>query len=155
MTLDNLGNVGEIVGAIAVVASLIYLALQIRQNTSALRSAAYRDATASAAEVNALLANNSDLATLFARGTLDFDRLNPIEKMQVGAVLGTLCGMYQELSYQYSQGHLDPDFWLGFESGLTALFQLPGVREWWPDRARLFSSDFQLLVSRVTSPPAV
>ncbi|HVH18917.1 MAG TPA: hypothetical protein VNF72_11495 [Myxococcota bacterium] len=40
MTLQDLGSIGEIVGAIATVATLIYLAIQIRANTSAVQSAA-------------------------------------------------------------------------------------------------------------------
>ncbi len=37
MTLEDLGNLGEIIGAIAVVISLVYLAVQIRQNTAQIR----------------------------------------------------------------------------------------------------------------------
>jgi len=37
MTLDDLGNLSEFIGAIAVVISLIYLAIQIRQNTAQMR----------------------------------------------------------------------------------------------------------------------
>ena len=37
MTLSDIGNIGEAVGAIAVVASLVYLAIQIRQNTSQMK----------------------------------------------------------------------------------------------------------------------
>ena len=34
MTLSDIGNIAEAIGAIAVVASLVYLAIQIRQNTA-------------------------------------------------------------------------------------------------------------------------
>ncbi len=37
MTLDNLGNIGELIGAIGVIVTLVYLAMQIRQNTGAFR----------------------------------------------------------------------------------------------------------------------
>ena len=40
MTLQDLGSIGELVGAAATVATLIYLAVQIRANTGAMRSAA-------------------------------------------------------------------------------------------------------------------
>jgi hypothetical protein len=43
MSLNDLANLGQIIGAIAVVISLIYLALQIRQNTNAVRSATARN----------------------------------------------------------------------------------------------------------------
>ena len=39
MNLNDLANIGQVIGAIAVVISLIYVALQIRQNTNAVRSA--------------------------------------------------------------------------------------------------------------------
>ena len=38
MTLEDLGNLGEFLGAIGVIASLVYLAVQIRQNTRAVNS---------------------------------------------------------------------------------------------------------------------
>jgi hypothetical protein len=38
MTLNDLANLGQVIGALAVVISLIYIALQIRQNTNAVRS---------------------------------------------------------------------------------------------------------------------
>ena len=37
-----LGNSGEFVGAIAIVVTLIYLAVQIRQNTSAVRASSFQ-----------------------------------------------------------------------------------------------------------------
>jgi hypothetical protein len=39
MSLEDLGNIGEFVAAVGVIISLIYLAIQIRQNAEALRSA--------------------------------------------------------------------------------------------------------------------
>jgi hypothetical protein len=39
MNLNDLANLEQVIGAIAVVISLIYVALQIRQNTNAVRSA--------------------------------------------------------------------------------------------------------------------
>jgi len=45
MNWDAIGAVGEILGALAVFASLIYLALQIKQNTQSLRASAKHEAT--------------------------------------------------------------------------------------------------------------
>ena len=43
--LENLGNIGDFVGGLGVVATLIYLAIQIRQNTAALKTASRQDVT--------------------------------------------------------------------------------------------------------------
>ena len=38
MTLEQLANLGEFISGIAVIASLVYLAMQIRQNTKTVKS---------------------------------------------------------------------------------------------------------------------
>jgi len=42
LTLQDLGNLGELISAIAVVISLVYLAAQIRQNTKSVRTSTYQ-----------------------------------------------------------------------------------------------------------------
>lgn len=48
--LDTLGNLGDFVGGIAVVITLIYLAVQVRQNTSALKAASWQEVVSGARE---------------------------------------------------------------------------------------------------------
>ena len=57
MTLEDLGNIGEFVGAIAVVMSLLYLAIQIRQNTKTVRTSTYQSVLESSHRVNEYLAD--------------------------------------------------------------------------------------------------
>ena len=42
MTLEQLASVGEIVSSVAVIISLVYLAIQIRSNTEAKRTSTYQ-----------------------------------------------------------------------------------------------------------------
>jgi hypothetical protein len=62
MTIQDLGALGELLGSVAVLVTLIYLALQTRQNTMAI--AAQLDAAAIGTTQNAILsaATSSDLA---------------------------------------------------------------------------------------------
>ena len=46
MTLQNLGSIGEFVTAIATLVTLVYVAVQIRQNTKMVRGATYQQVTA-------------------------------------------------------------------------------------------------------------
>ena len=46
MNCDAIGAVGEVIGAIAVIATLLFIARDIRQNSKALSIAALRDTTA-------------------------------------------------------------------------------------------------------------
>lgn len=53
--LEALGNLGDFIGGIAVVATLLYLAVQVRQNTVALRTASRQQIVAGFREYNRLL----------------------------------------------------------------------------------------------------
>ena len=55
MTLEDLGNLGEFIAAVAVVVSLVYLALQIRQNTRSVRDSAFQAVASSVQETSILL----------------------------------------------------------------------------------------------------
>ena len=76
MTLQDLGSIGEFVGGAVVVLSLVYLPLQIRQNTRSLRAAAYQEAARSANEWSSLLVRNAELNGLFSKGISDYSSLS-------------------------------------------------------------------------------
>ena len=64
VTIQDLGSIGEFVAAIATIA---YLALQIRQNTRTLRVNSHQEAGESWASLNYAIANHSDFADIFVR----------------------------------------------------------------------------------------
>jgi len=70
MTLNDLANVGQIIGAVAVVISLIYVALQIRQNTNAVRSATAQTVHEHLAKWYHLVAPDDNLSQIVANGSL-------------------------------------------------------------------------------------
>ena len=67
MNWDAVGAIGEMVGAAAVVASLLYLAVQTRSNARSLRANAIWDAETIFGNANNLAASNPELAGLLGR----------------------------------------------------------------------------------------
>ena len=65
MNWEAIGAVGETVGAIAVIISLVYLALQVRSGTRALKTENRDSSFQSLMEFNYILVGDSDLAYLF------------------------------------------------------------------------------------------
>jgi hypothetical protein len=63
VNLHDLGNVGEFVGGVGFVVSIVYLALQIRQNTLAVRMTAHHDVFESYRESNASEERRLELLT--------------------------------------------------------------------------------------------
>ena len=68
MLLDDLGNVGEFLGSIAVVVSLLYLAVQIRQNTRSVRAAVYQEFTRESSQLAYLLVTDELAGRAFMVG---------------------------------------------------------------------------------------
>ena len=65
MNVMELGAIGELVGGVAVIATLIYLAAQVRQNTKALAASTYQDITSSASDVGMQILSNDALVEAF------------------------------------------------------------------------------------------
>ena len=80
MNLNDLANLGQIIGAVAVVVSLIYVALQIRQNTNAIRSAAAQTVHEHFASWYRLVAAEPDLSQIVVNGLRDYSSLSEMQR---------------------------------------------------------------------------
>lgn len=79
MTLEELGDLGQLIAAIATVVTLIYLTTQIRQNNKALAEATSASINSSYASINSRISSDGEFAELFLRGRRDLQSLNPVE----------------------------------------------------------------------------
>lgn len=142
MDWTAIGALGELVGAVAVVVSLIYLSRQVRQNTRALR-------TANAATVKQ---NFQTIARAFItdRGASDIvlralkrEELSPAEQLSAYAWFFDLLKS-GELAYsQYLSQDLDKQVWDASLQFFLAYWTTPGMREYWRDRRQAFTPEFR------------
>jgi hypothetical protein len=86
VSLSDLGSLGEFVSAVAVVMviSLLYLAVQIRQNTRSLRAGAHQSITSHIAELNRTIVENAEVARLLEVGLRSSQGATPGEGARVG-----------------------------------------------------------------------
>ena len=97
MTLSELGNIGEFVGAVAVVVSLVYLAMQIRQNTQTVRASAYHNITAQWANHLQSIADNAELSSLYFRGLADSRSLDAQESPRFFLLMASQFALLEDL----------------------------------------------------------
>ncbi len=100
MTLEDLGNIGEFVGAIGVVVTLIYLAVQIRQNTKSLRSSTFQEAIRDAARSIDQLSREPGLTRTWFAGLRDFEALNQEERQLFAVYMTAVLRRYENILYQ-------------------------------------------------------
>ena len=138
------GAVAEIVGAIAVVLTLAYLALQVNHATQAARRAAVAEAVSAIREANAHLADDPAAATIFRKGVDGLENLSTEEeKVQFGILTFNLFKTCEHLHYQWVVGAMDSEVWGGWEWHMKGYLMFPGNRQWYEERRRSFSSRFQ------------
>ena len=143
MTLGDLGNLGQIVGAIAVVISLVYVAFQIRQNTNAVRAATAQSVHEHFANWYHLLASDESCAQVVIDGLKDYHSLSEKDKARFVAVFMAFLSYSQNAFIKWRQGLLEPSLWLGWEQLLMNLAGAPGGRAFWKERSYLFGQDFR------------
>ena len=145
---DAIGAVGEIIGAVAVVGSLIYLATQIRAQIRESRIAAIRETTANLMDGYTPL-QEPHLADVWTRGSKDYESLTESEKVQFIAFVNRYLLALQSAFYQASDGHLDKRLWTGIAAHVGAVISTPGVRQMWPLRKHSYSEDFRAFLESV------
>jgi hypothetical protein len=79
MTIQEMGAIGELIGGIAIIISLLYVGLQIRQYSGALRSTTAQAAIQMAEATYAPILSNPDLAEISIRGLKDPAALTEVE----------------------------------------------------------------------------
>ena len=137
MNWEAIGAVAEILGAIAVVVSLVYLAAQIGHNTRQLseqnRSNRLTSLTAVGqrfTEMRREIARDPSLATIWTKGSKNLASLSAEERVRFDFFLIDLFWAWGIPWLHVQQGVFDEDVW-EFTRANLPLYAAPGVREWW------------------------
>ncbi len=111
MTLEQTANLAEIFGVFAIVVSLIYLTLQVRQNT---RTTRLETVQAINTEFNSwldMVASNRELAEIYHRGMFDLQSLDATQQIQFTLTISRFLRTAHELYFQWREGAIDTAFW--------------------------------------------
>ena len=112
MDWQAIGAIGEITGAFAVVLTLLYLAVQLKQNTGALRSTSWQAVQDAEQRFDSLLVNDPKLIALFLKGNTDgMDSLDTSERFQYFLIAKQLVDQFQTHHYQYELGMIEEAWW--------------------------------------------
>ena len=137
MSIQDWGAIGEIVGALAVVASLIYLAVQIRQSTRqislSLESAkleSFERTIESSNHAREILITNPEVTELFLRGISSYRNLPDSDKFRCNMLFRNLLSAFQGGYIRQLAMGGDPEQLEGTIKSLNTLLRNPGVRQW-------------------------
>jgi hypothetical protein len=146
MTITELGSLGEFVGSIAVLVTLIYLVLQIRQNTQSIRSQS---------RFSVLETLNADMRQVQSKEFQDLQlavtdgEASREEKNRWIFVLTGWLSHNEMLFYEIEDASLPKDFESTLRWRIFSLFSNPGASQVWQEMKGAFTPNFQEYVDEL------
>ena len=138
---EAISAIGQLVGALAVVISLIYLAREVRSNARETRRAAMRSTLDSLNRFTQQVAEHADLAELRNRGFHDLESLNAVDRGRFYSYMHAVFRTAEDVYYQHLDGHVDPHRWRGYEAVLRDVNTSRGVQAWWRSHLHWFDGE--------------
>lgn len=158
MNWEAISAIGQIVGALGVIVSVIYLALQVRSNARQTRLASMRTLSGAFNQWLQSIAEIPQVGELYYRGMRDFASIEGADLPRFSAMMDHMFRIYEDMYYQHLEGHLDPRVWRGFEAPMRDIIAYPGAQAWWRGRSHWFSREFADFIeglARTARPPSL
>jgi hypothetical protein len=162
MNWDAIGAIAELLGAIGVIASLVYLATQIRQsreqmveNTRALQAGTYQDLQRNIDDVFNRLIVDPENRRSIQLGMSDYSKLKEDDAFLFRVWIVGVLHAYDNAFYQRRVGLIHEERWRVQLGALSAALRNPGVAQWWISEGyRSFGPEFVALVEEILAEEA-
>lgn len=131
MNWDAIGAIGEVVGAAAVVGSLLYLAGQIRMSARASAVESKMQSTTLLYTYIDSLITSPDLLDLQTRGIADIEALAKGDYVRFSNMSMKAFWMFSASYFQYRSGTIDEDGFFETRAVIRYWLRGRGCRMWW------------------------
>jgi hypothetical protein len=156
MNWEAIGAIGEVAGAIAVFATLVYLAIQIRQNNKLLaenskmaRLAAMEASMESGNRARELVIASSDLSDILARGRESYTGLDSAEQQRFGMWIRNVFSTTNVGYVRHLMLRHDPSEYEGSKRTIETALRQKGIREWFDQADVDWYPEFRALVHSI------
>lgn len=155
LKLGQFASIAEIIGAFAVVISLVYVGVQVHDSASAVRAASANDATVSLQNWYLQIGSEQQTSELFYRALTSEEALSNEEEFQFLMMLHGAFLAFQNSYLLAEEGTIDLELREAITAAILGVKALPGMRRYWRQRKSYLHSGFadyvdQLLIEEET-----
>lgn len=140
--LTELAQIAEIVAAIAVVVSLIYVGTEVQRNTAAIRGAAMQAIATSDAASLMTIATDAELSEIVRLGDQDPSQLDPADAYRYRLFMRQFWLSFQNIFQQSKLGLIDSTVWESYLSVVCGMWSRNGPRETWSSHVQVLEEEF-------------
>jgi hypothetical protein len=151
---EAIGALGEVLGALAVVATLLYVSRQLREQSRALTTSVRDSAFQQLAEWNYQVMADAELSHLFQRGaaTDDWDDFSPEERSRLIHVFYSFFKVFENVFLHAEEGSTHQAVWEQNCQVFFAYASKPGCRRYWTQREATLDPRFLEVLRALGSP---
>jgi hypothetical protein len=154
MYAETLSLWAQLIASIGVIASLFYLAAQIRQNTRSSRAIVVDSLARSMHDLAFEMAQNEQLLVT-ATMLKDWNTATELERARYASFMLGYFKLFENAWFQMRQGTLERDQWEGYDAFLRSVWVQPTVKTWWTMRRTFFAPGFRQYVENCKETPNV
>lgn len=151
MSLSELASVGEAIGGIAVLVTLLYLAYQFRQTAAIERTAGNRELLSRCRDWVELTTIHPDLVDVLRKTMADWESATPEEKERANGWMLSAALQAEQALYMWRERLINEVSYQGFVGVVVAIASTPGGRIWWESARIPLGDDISDLVDQELS----
>jgi len=141
MDLTQLANLGEFIGGVAVLVTLIYLAVQVREGRRELRLQSEFGLADRLAQAAFQYSLSPDLARSIENSMIAPESLSEEDRRSATRIIVAFFHGVDAMYIRYPEGVISPEAWAPQERIVTGLLQSPFTQRWWSTQQNLAFSD--------------
>jgi len=142
MSLETLSQVGDFVGGIGVILSLVYVAIQVRSNTLSQRADMTARILDRMAAQQHTYAFDAEASKFFTRAITNPTGLTIEERNRFAWLMTEFLSAMEFLKQQFEEGNVDEQTWGRWSKTLDWWLTFPGVRAFWIGRPTPYTDSF-------------
>ena len=149
MNWEMLAAIGQLAAVCVGIPSLIYLAVQIREQTRERRQSAVNALTVQWGDLTRALHENAEFATIYLHGVQSFHDLDAVSKLRFSAFQNRFFKNFEAMYYSRCEGILTLELWGEIERTMSDFLAYDGVRQWWETRKHWHTEKFRDVIDAI------
>jgi len=147
--MERMGVWVNAVSGIGVVIGLVFLAIELNQNSEVMRYQSARESAATAVDIN-IASMDPDVANALAKAYRDQSELTDAELVIVDSYISSYMGLFQQDFLEYRAGIQPDDWWTVRERGIRLVLSTNWTRQIWSNYSSGdFLPEFYMEVTRI------
>ena len=149
MNWAMLTAIGQLAAVFIGVPSIIYFAIQLREQNRERRQAAVNALTQQWGDLTRALHENAEFTGLFLRGVHSFHELDAVSKLRFSAFQNRFFKNFEGMYYSKREGILTSELWDEIDRTMGDFLAYGGVQQWWETRKHWHTEPFIRVVDAI------